>query len=88
MSHVDSNSEIAADVPWSDRLTSYDNDHFTIYMRLLDAAADNASLDEMARAVLGFDPDAEPERARKSVRSHLDRANWMVATGYKELFGQ
>ncbi|WP_144862024.1 DUF2285 domain-containing protein [Mesorhizobium sp. J18] len=78
--------EIANEVPWSDDLTAYDRDHFTIYMRLLDASADDASEDEMARLILGIDPLAEPERARKAVRSHLDRANWMVTTGYKELF--
>ncbi|WP_192179658.1 DNA -binding domain-containing protein [Mesorhizobium amorphae] len=77
---------ISDEVPWSDSLTAYDNEHFTIYMRLLDASADDASEDEMAQLVLGIDPVREPDRARKAVRSHLDRANWMVTTGYKELF--
>ncbi|PWJ82442.1 hypothetical protein C8D77_1434, partial [Mesorhizobium loti] len=36
-------------VPWSDRLTAYDNEHFTVYMRLLDASSDDASEDEMAQ---------------------------------------
>ncbi|SFL14660.1 hypothetical protein SAMN04488498_1409 [Mesorhizobium albiziae] len=40
----------------------------------------------MAHLILGIDPAREPERARKALRSHLDRANWMVTTGYKELF--
>ncbi|GLS32616.1 Uncharacterized conserved protein [Mesorhizobium albiziae] len=78
--------EIIEEVPWSDSLTVYDNEHFTTYMRLLDASADNATEDEMAHLILGIDPAREPERARKVVRSHLDRANWMVTTGYKELF--
>ena len=77
---------IADQVPWSDRLTAYDNEHFTIYMRLLDASADDASEDEMAQLILGIDTGREPERARKTLRSHLDRANWMVTTGYKQLF--
>ncbi|WP_245322477.1 hypothetical protein [Mesorhizobium sp. WSM3882] len=64
-------------VPWSDRLTAYDNEHFTICMRLLDASADDASEDEIAQLVLGIDPMREPERPRMAVRSHLDRANWM-----------
>ncbi|WP_417462968.1 hypothetical protein [Kordiimonas sp.] len=77
---------IADEVPWSDTLTDYDNAHFTIYMRLLDAAADAASEDEMASVILGIDPRSEPERAKKSVQSHLERANWIANTGYKELF--
>ncbi|MER9606923.1 DUF2285 domain-containing protein [Mesorhizobium sp. M0243] len=74
------------EVPWSDSLTTYDRQHFTTYLRLLDAGADEASYGEMAQVILGIDPVQEPERARKIVRSHLDRANWMVTTGYKELF--
>ncbi|MER9335322.1 DUF2285 domain-containing protein [Mesorhizobium sp. M0293] len=74
------------EVPWSDSLTTYDRQHFTTYLRLLDAGADEASYEEMAQVILGIDPVQEPERARKIVRSHLDRANWMVTTGYKELF--
>lgn len=80
------NPSLADEVPWSDSLTAYDNAHFTIYMRLLDASADDASEEEMAHVILGIDPANEPERARKTLRSHLDRANWMVTTGYKELF--
>ncbi|PDQ22601.1 hypothetical protein CN311_03015 [Mesorhizobium sanjuanii] len=80
--------KVQDEVPWSDSLTAYDNEHFTIYMRLLDASADDASEDEMAQLVLGIDPMREPKRARMAVRSHLDRANWMVTTGYKELFAR
>lgn len=83
---VASTSELAEEVPWSDSLTAYDNEHFTIYMRLLDASADDASEEEMAQLILGINAVSEPERARKVLRSHLDRANWMVTTGYKELF--
>ncbi|ESY63109.1 MULTISPECIES: DUF2285 domain-containing protein [Mesorhizobium] len=81
-----SNTPIADEVHWSDSLTAYDKAHFTTYMRLLDASADDASEEEMAHVILGIDPAREPERARKALRSHLDRANWMVTTGYKKLF--
>ncbi|TIQ76733.1 MAG: DUF2285 domain-containing protein [Mesorhizobium sp.] len=81
-----SNTPFADEVPWSDRITAYDKDHFTTYMRLLDASADNATEEEMAHVILGIDPAREPERAKKALRSHLARANWMVTTGYKELF--
>ncbi|MCV3211830.1 MULTISPECIES: hypothetical protein [Mesorhizobium] len=39
----------------------------------------------MADLILGIDPTLEPERAREALRSHIDRANWMVTTGYKDL---
>ncbi|MER8556585.1 DUF2285 domain-containing protein [Mesorhizobium sp. M1217] len=79
-------STLCDEVPWSENLTSYDREHFTIYLRILDACADNASEEEMADLILGIDPALEPVRARKALRSHIDRANWMVTTGYKELF--
>ncbi|MDX8441366.1 DUF2285 domain-containing protein [Mesorhizobium sp. VK25A] len=78
--------KLSDEVPWSESLTAYDKAHFTIYMRFLDAAADEASYEEMARLILGIDPQREPMRARNAARSHLDRANWMVTTGYKKLF--
>ncbi|GGA43914.1 DNA -binding domain-containing protein [Pelagibacterium lentulum] len=81
-------SEIQEEVPWSNNLTEYDQEHFTLYMRLLDAAAGNASEEEMAQIILGIDPLREPERAQKAVRSHLGRANWMVTTGHRELFAR
>ncbi|WP_413776921.1 hypothetical protein [Mesorhizobium sp. AR07] len=40
----------------------------------------------MVDLILGIDPALEPVRARRALRSHIDRANWMVTTGYKELF--
>lgn len=73
-------------VPWSDRLTDYDNEHFTIYLQLLDACADNASEEEMAQDILGIDPVRTPTRALKAVRSHLDRTHWLITDGYTELF--
>ncbi|TIM27274.1 MAG: hypothetical protein E5Y63_24885 [Mesorhizobium sp.] len=77
-----SNTPFADEVPWSDRITAYE-DHFTTYMRLLDVSADNATEEEMAHVI---DPAREPERARNVLRSHLDRANWVVTSGYKDLF--
>ncbi|MFE0013747.1 DNA -binding domain-containing protein [Mesorhizobium sp. NPDC059054] len=79
-------TELRDEVPWSDRLTEYDNAHFTLYLKLLDACADNASEEEMARDILGIDPMQEPTRARKAVRSHLDRTQWLIASGHRELF--
>ena len=76
---------ISDEVPWSERVTPYDEAHFIAYLRLLDASADDATEEEMSRIVLGIDPASEPERARKTVRSHLKRARWMTETGYRDL---
>ncbi|MER8880863.1 DUF2285 domain-containing protein [Mesorhizobium sp. M0684] len=77
---------VADEVPWAENLTAYDNEHFRIYLRLIDACAGNASEEEMAQAILGIDSVREPARAQKAVRSHLARAHWLVVAGYKELF--
>lgn len=73
--------EIADDVPWADEITSYDEDHFITYLRLLDAEAESADWREVARIVLHRDPDAEPHRARRCWETHLKRARWMTEQG-------
>ncbi|TIM23804.1 MAG: DUF2285 domain-containing protein [Mesorhizobium sp.] len=78
--------DIADEVPWSDSITNYDRQHHTIYLRILDACADNVSVEEIADLILGINPILEPVRARKAVCSHIDRANWMVTEGCKQLF--
>ncbi|RWJ04843.1 MAG: DUF2285 domain-containing protein [Mesorhizobium sp.] len=80
------NADVADEVPWSDRITPYDEAHFVTYMRLLDAEADGAEWQEAARIVLNRDPVAEPERTRQCWEEHLRRAQWMTTTGYRELF--
>jgi len=77
---------LADSVPCSDNLTAYDRAHFTIYMKLLTASDDEASLEEMAKDIFGIDPTQEPDRAQKTVSSHVERANWILKSGYKELF--
>ncbi|MER9670624.1 DUF2285 domain-containing protein [Mesorhizobium sp. M0203] len=76
---------VADEVPWAESLTAYDDEHFTTYLKLIDACAENASEEEMAQAILGIDPVQEPARAQRAVRSHLARAHWLVVAGYKEL---
>ena len=76
---------IVDDVPWSDAITTYDEAHFVVYLRLLDADADGATADEMARIILGIDPAQEPGRAHKALASHLRRARWMTKHGYRRL---
>ncbi|MEQ8783226.1 MAG: hypothetical protein RIE06_26445 [Roseibium album] len=77
---------IADAPPWSDTLTDYDKTHFTLYMQLLCAAAENASEAEMANSILSIDPVVEFDRAQRAVRNHLVRVNWLLNTGYAELF--
>src|SRR3546814_14896841 len=69
-----SDTTIADEAPWSNELTTYDEGHLVTYLRLLDASAEGASDDEMARIILGIDPTTEPERATRAVASHLRRA--------------
>jgi hypothetical protein len=54
------------------------------YLRLLDAAEDEANWKEVARIVLRRDPDADPATARRCWESHLARAEW-THTGHRLL---
>jgi T6SS, Transcription factor, DNA binding domain len=76
---------IRASPPAEDRVTDYDHAHLTTYLRLLDAEADRAPWMEVAQIVLGLDPAADPERARRIYESHLARARWMSEHGYRDL---
>jgi hypothetical protein len=60
---------LADQAPSGEILTPYDNDHLVTHLRLLDAAAEGADWTEVARIVLGMDPEREPERARASWES-------------------
>ncbi|MEQ1613928.1 MAG: DUF2285 domain-containing protein [Hyphomicrobiaceae bacterium] len=71
--------------PDSDGLTDYDRSHLTLYLRILDAAAEGADWREVVRVLFDIDPEKEPERARGIHDSHLARARWMTTTGYRHL---
>jgi hypothetical protein len=79
------NAPVLDEVPWSVTITDYDTMRLTLYLRLLDAQADGASTEEMARVVLGFDPAQDPGRAERTITSHLRRAHWMTKIGYRQL---
>ncbi|MFS3137037.1 DUF2285 domain-containing protein [Gluconacetobacter sacchari] len=66
-------------------LTPYDFKMLVAYLRLLDAAEDEANWKEVARIVLRHDPDADPARTRRCWESHLARAEWMTHTGHRLL---
>lgn len=76
---------VADTVPWSDNITPYDEQHFVTYIRLLDAEAEKADWQEVARIVLHRDPMAETERTRRCWEEHLKRAKWMTEHGYRQL---
>ena len=76
---------VAIDVPSVDAITPYDEAHFDMYVRILDASAAGADLGEIAATILAIDPRIEPERAISAARSHLRRARWMTTHGYRHL---
>jgi hypothetical protein len=71
--------------PSANILTNYDQEHLVTYLRLLDADADGADWNEVARVVLHIDPSREGERAHRVLESHLARARWMMSSGYRHL---
>jgi len=73
---------LAPSVP---RLTPYDDLHRVTYLRLLDADAEGADWQEVARIVLHLDPQSQPDVARRTYESHLARAKWMTEVGYRHL---
>jgi hypothetical protein len=77
--------DVADIVPTDSILTSYDHEHLITYLRLLDADADGADWQDVARIVLHIDPDREPDRAWRAFESHLSRAKWMTEQGYRQL---
>jgi hypothetical protein len=79
-----SNPAIADRAPGADHVTAYDEAHFALYLRLLDASQADANMKEMCRTILGRDPDLDPE-GLNSLDSHLNRARWMCENGYKDL---
>ena len=77
--------DVAETAPSAPALTAYDHEHLVTYLRLLDADAEDADWREVARIVLHIDPEREPDRARHAFDSHLARAKWMTAHGYRHL---
>ncbi len=71
--------------PLTERVNSCDERHFVTYLRLLDAAAENANWREVVSIVFGIDPLTNPEHAKAVHDSHLARAVWMTETGYRHL---
>ncbi|MER9474378.1 DUF2285 domain-containing protein [Mesorhizobium sp. M0563] len=77
--------DVADEAPTSPVLTGYDEQHMVTYMRVLDAAAEDADWREVAKIVLHIDPTKEPDRAFRAWETHLARARWMTTHGYRYL---
>lgn len=67
------------------KLTDYDREHMTLYLRLLDSARDGADWREAIRVLFGLDPESDADRCRRVYDAHLARARWMTEHGYREL---
>ena len=81
-------SPVTDQAPTAGDLTPYDQEHLVTYLHLLDADAEGADWEEVARTVLHVDPSVEPERARRAWESHLGRAKWMTEHAYRHLLGR
>ena len=77
--------DCADEAPSDCTLTPYDEAHLITYLRLLDAAHDNADWRQVAKLVLHIDPAANEARARRSFESHMARAQWLAKEGYRRL---
>ncbi|WP_249156070.1 DUF2285 domain-containing protein [Bradyrhizobium japonicum] len=73
--------DVADVAPNEPALTAYDEQHVVTYMRLLQAEGEGADWREVARVVLHFDPERQPDRARSAYQSHLARAKWVTEQG-------
>ncbi|MBV2147520.1 hypothetical protein KRZ98_04365 [Sphingobium sp. AS12] len=59
----------------------YDRQHLLIYAELLDADDAGLMWRDGATAILGVDPDVNPDFARCCWQSHLARARWIIGDG-------
>lgn len=76
---------VADEAPTAPMVTDYDKAHLKLYLRLLDANAEGAAWEQVARLLLDIDPVAERDRALRRHESHLARARWMTERGYLDL---
>ena len=74
--------------PTGNDITPYDEQHYVTYLRLLDAKAEGADWQEVARIVLHRDPAADEARTRRCWESHLARAEWLSREGYRRILEQ
>jgi len=71
--------------PDAPEMTDYDRHVAATYLRLLDAAADGIDWREVVAVLFGRDVSSDPEGALIVYESHLARARWITAQGYREI---
>lgn len=80
-SETRSDPMIAPEAPSTEKVEDYDLLHLVTYLRLLDAAAENADWQDVARIVLNADVENDPGSAWRTYETHLRRARWMAEQG-------
>ncbi|KFI32221.1 DUF2285 domain-containing protein [Haematobacter massiliensis] len=85
---VELDLEVDDVAPSGNIVTSYDEQHYVTYLRLLDADRDGADWREVARIVLHRDPVVEEARSRHCWETPLARAQWLSKAGYRRILEQ
>ncbi|MCR9120996.1 MAG: DUF2285 domain-containing protein [Phyllobacteriaceae bacterium] len=71
--------------PTVEQITDYDRRCFKLYIMLIDADDAGVPWDDSYRHLFEEHVGADRRLAEGRHRSHLDRARWMVAAGYRQL---
>jgi hypothetical protein len=71
--------------PVANVVTEYDRKHFKQYVALLDALASGVDEDTMCRDILHLDPTTESIQAKETLKSHVERAQWMCRIGFRQI---
>jgi ABC-type cobalamin transport system ATPase subunit len=75
-----------SDVAPADRnLTGHDQQHRVTYLRLLDADAEGADWQEIAKVALHIDPEREPDRTKRAWERPLAPRKVANRSGFRHL---
>lgn len=80
--------DVENEAPRGADITTYDEQHYVTYLRLLDASRNGADWQEVARIVLRRDPLRNEAETRRCWESHLERARWIANKGYRRILEQ
>ena len=80
--------DVEDEAPRGPDITTYDEQHYVTYLRLLDASRDGADWQEVASIVLHRDPVRDEAGTRRCWESHLERARWLSNKGYRRILEQ
>ncbi|MEQ8399813.1 MAG: DUF2285 domain-containing protein [Roseitalea porphyridii] len=71
--------------PTGETLTGYDRTFFKLYIMLIDAHDAGVSSDDSYPDLFDEPIGADRQWAERRHQSHLDRARWVAAAGYRQL---